>query len=97
MRHQSQPSTASQGMDWQDAGGQRVASVLSRPYLSTHGQGDLVVNSVGWFWQLLARLVGHQGVHHSSPPGWQTIWKGYLHFQIVCRWIQYIKERTLTT
>ncbi|WP_256366014.1 hypothetical protein [Spirosoma sp. KCTC 42546] len=27
MRHQSQPSTASQGMDWQDANGQRVASV----------------------------------------------------------------------
>jgi hypothetical protein len=81
LRHQSQPATASQAMEWQDAGEQRVASVLSGQYLSRHEQGELVANSVGWFWQLLARLGGHQGVRQSGPPGWQTIWKGYLHFR----------------
>lgn len=83
LRHQSQPTSADALVDWEDAGEQQVATVLSIQYLSGREQRELLPNSVGWFWQLLARLGGHQGVRQSGPPGWQTIWKGYLHFQVL--------------
>ncbi|MGH7702258.1 MAG: IS4 family transposase [Gemmatimonadales bacterium] len=33
------------------------------------------------FWQLVARLGGHQGRARDRPPGWRTIWHGWLYIQ----------------
>ena len=33
------------------------------------------------FWALVARLGGHQGRRGDGPPGWQTLWRGWLHVQ----------------
>lgn len=34
-----------------------------------------------WWLLLLGRMGGHQGMKQKGLPGWQTIWKGYAHFQ----------------
>lgn len=33
------------------------------------------------FWQEVARLGGYLGRRRDGPPGWKTIWKGWLHLQ----------------
>jgi hypothetical protein len=33
------------------------------------------------FWRLVARLGGHQGRTRDGPPGWQTLWHGWLYLQ----------------
>jgi hypothetical protein len=33
------------------------------------------------FWQLVARLGGHQGRARDGPPGWRAVWHGWLYVQ----------------
>jgi hypothetical protein len=33
------------------------------------------------FWRLVARLGGHQGRERDGPPGWRTLWHGWLYVQ----------------
>jgi hypothetical protein len=35
------------------------------------------------FWHEVARLGGYLGRRHDGPPGWKTLWRGWLHVQIV--------------
>ena len=37
--------------------------------------------TVATFWQEVARLGGHLGRRRDGPPGWRTLWKGWLHLQ----------------
>lgn len=37
--------------------------------------------TVAAFWQEVARLGGHLGRRRDGPPGWKTLWKGWLHLQ----------------
>ncbi|HEY7125055.1 MAG TPA: IS4 family transposase [Ktedonobacterales bacterium] len=37
--------------------------------------------TVATFWQEVARLGGHLGRRRDGPPGWKTLWKGWLHLQ----------------
>jgi hypothetical protein len=37
--------------------------------------------TVGAFWTEVARLGGYLGRSHDGPPGWRTIWKGWLSLQ----------------
>lgn len=37
--------------------------------------------TVAQFWQEVARLGGHLGRRRDGPPGWKTLWKGWLHLQ----------------
>ena len=37
--------------------------------------------SVGTFWTEVARLGGYLARSHDGPPGWRTIWKGWLSLQ----------------
>ena len=37
--------------------------------------------TVGQFWQEVARLGGHLGRRRDGPPGWKTLWKGWVHVQ----------------
>ncbi len=39
--------------------------------------------TVARFWQEVARLGGHLGRRRDGPPGWKTLWKGWLHVQIM--------------
>lgn len=97
LRDQSQGCLARTPMEWTDASEAQVATQLSSRHLSRSEQAELVPQSVGWFWQLLARLGGHQGVAQSGPPGWQTIWKGYTHFQTLVDGYRMSKNEYLQT
>ncbi len=33
------------------------------------------------FWRLVARLGGHHGRVRDGPPGWRTLWHGWLYVQ----------------
>jgi Transposase Tn5 dimerisation domain len=37
--------------------------------------------TVGTFWTEVARLGGYLARTHDGPPGWRTIWKGWLSLQ----------------
>ena len=37
--------------------------------------------TVGTFWTEVARLGGYLARSHDGPPGWRTIWKGWLSLQ----------------
>lgn len=37
--------------------------------------------TVAAFWQEVARLGGHLGRRRDGPPGWKTLWRGWLHLQ----------------
>ena len=37
--------------------------------------------TIAMFWQEVARLGGHLGRRRDGPPGWKTLWKGWLHLQ----------------
>ena len=44
------------------------------------GQSPLTM-TVGTFWTEVARLGGYLARSHDGPPGWRTIWKGWLSLQ----------------
>ncbi len=44
------------------------------------GQSPLTM-TVGTFWTEVARLGGYLARSHDGPPGWRTIWKGWLFLQ----------------
>ena len=37
--------------------------------------------TLGTFWREVARLGGYLARTHDGPPGWRTIWKGWLFLQ----------------
>jgi hypothetical protein len=37
--------------------------------------------TLGTFWTEVARLGGYLARTHDGPPGWRTIWKGWLDLQ----------------
>ena len=39
--------------------------------------------TVAVFWQEVARLGGYLARRRDGPPGWKTLWKGWLHLQIM--------------
>jgi hypothetical protein len=39
--------------------------------------------TVAVFWQEVARLGGYLGRRRDGPPGWKTLWQGWLHLQIM--------------
>jgi hypothetical protein len=44
------------------------------------GQSPLTM-TVGTFWTEVAHLGGYLARSHDGPPGWRTIWKGWLSLQ----------------
>jgi Transposase Tn5 dimerisation domain len=44
------------------------------------GQSPLTM-TIGSFWTEVARLGGYLARSHDGPPGWRTIWKGWLSLQ----------------
>jgi len=44
------------------------------------GQAPATI-TVGTFWMEVARLGGYLARSHDGPPGWRTIWKGWLSLQ----------------
>ena len=37
--------------------------------------------TVGSFWQEVAKIGGYQGRRRDGPPGWKTLWHGWLKIQ----------------
>lgn len=42
-------------------------------------KGDWRTLSVSDFWRQVAQLGGHQGRRRDGPPGWRTLWRGWLY------------------
>jgi hypothetical protein len=51
----------------------RVTAALSQRRITTAAQ----------LWRALAQLGGYRGRHSDGPPGWKTLWRGWLHVQTV--------------
>jgi hypothetical protein len=56
-------------------GGETVALVAVRTGHPAAGM------TAATFWRLVARLGGHQGRERDGPPGWRTLWHGWLYVQ----------------
>ena len=64
---------------------ERPANVLIEPLMlavlaQRSGQSPLTM-TIGSFWTEVARLGGYLARRHDGPPGWRTIWKGWLSLQ----------------
>ncbi len=60
---------------------QRLAKAIAATYLKPVDKKDSQPFTTLWWLLLLGRMGGHQGVRQKGLPGWQTLWKGYSHFQ----------------
>ena len=64
---------------------ERPANAVSEPLMlavvaQRSGQSPLTM-TIGSFWTEVARLGGYLARSHDGPPGWRTIWKGWLSLQ----------------
>lgn len=48
-------------------------------------------------WRLLARLGGHQGRRRDGPPGWLTVWRGWLQVQTLVEGVHWARDGLLPT
>jgi hypothetical protein len=64
---------------------ERPANALIEPLmlavLAERTGGSPLAMTVGTFWREVARLGGYLARSHDGPPGWRTIWKGWLTLQ----------------
>jgi hypothetical protein len=58
------------------------------------GQSPLTM-TVGSFWTEVARLGGYLARSHDGPPGWRTIWKGWLSLQTFLEGVHFAFHLTL--
>lgn len=49
--------------------------------------------TVGRFWEEVARQGGYLGRTHDGPPGWQTLWRGWLYIQSLLDGIHLARDR----
>src|SRR5256714_4060876 len=74
-----------QGRAWPREDPERPANAVIEPLMlavlaerSCHSPATM---TVGTFWTEVARLGGYLARSHDGPPGWRTIWKGWLSLQ----------------
>jgi hypothetical protein len=58
-----------------------VIEPLMLAVLAERCGGSPLTMTVGTFWTEVARLGGYLARSHDGPPGWRTIWKGWLSLQ----------------
>ena len=58
-----------------------VIEPLMLAVLAEHAGGSPLSMTLGTFWREVARLGGYLARSHDGPPGWRTIWKGWLSLQ----------------
>jgi Transposase DNA-binding/Transposase DDE domain len=58
-----------------------VIEPLMLAVLAEHAGGSPLSMTVGTFWIEVARMGGYLARSHDGPPGWRTIWKGWLSLQ----------------
>jgi Transposase DNA-binding/Transposase DDE domain len=58
-----------------------VIDPLTLAMLTERCGGSPATMTVGTFWTEVARLGGYLARRHDGPPGWRTIWKGWLSLQ----------------
>ena len=60
---------------------QALAKAIAHQYLKPADKTICQSYTTLWWLLLLGRMGGHQGMKQKGLPGWQTLWKGYAHFQ----------------
>ncbi|GHO87039.1 IS4 family transposase [Dictyobacter formicarum] len=58
-----------------------VIEPLMLAVLAQRAGQSLESMTLGTFWTEVARLGGYLARSHDGPPGWRTIWKGWLELQ----------------
>ena len=58
-----------------------VIEPLMLAVLAQRAGGSPATMTIGTFWTEVARLGGYLARAHDGPPGWRTIWKGWLFLQ----------------
>ena len=58
-----------------------VIEPLTLAVLAERSGGEPATMTLGTFWTEVARLGGYLARRHDGPPGWRTIWKGWLCLQ----------------
>ena len=58
-----------------------VIEPLMLAVLAEHTGGSPLTMTLGTFWIEVARMGGYLARSHDGPPGWRTIWKGWLSLQ----------------
>ncbi len=58
-----------------------VIDPLTLAVLAQRSGKSSATMTVGTFWTEVARLGGYLARSHDGPPGWRTIWKGWLSLQ----------------
>jgi hypothetical protein len=58
-----------------------VIEPLMLAVLAERSGGSPATMTLGTFWTEVARLGGYLARRHDGPPGWRTIWKGWLSLQ----------------
>ena len=58
-----------------------VIEPLMLAVLAQRSGGSPATMTIGTFWTEVARLGGYLARRHDGPPGWRTIWKGWLFWQ----------------
>ncbi len=58
-----------------------VIEPLMLAVLAEHSGGSPLSMTLGTFWIEVARMGGYLARRHDGPPGWRTIWKGWLSLQ----------------
>lgn len=51
--------------------------------MAAHTSQSPVTMTVGDFWIEVARMGGYLARKGDGPPGWKTLWKGWLHLQVL--------------
>jgi hypothetical protein len=51
--------------------------------------------TTGAFWRTVAQMDGYLARHGDGPPGWKTLWKGWLRVQVLLRKLPYPLARCL--
>lgn len=68
---------------------QKLARQLAQTFLKPIDRKLCEPETTLWWLLLLGRMGGHQGLKQKGFPGWQTIWKGYAHFQTLLQGYKY--------
>ena len=71
---------------------ERLASQLIEPVtlavLAQRSGHSPVSMTLSTFWMEVARMGGYLARSHDGPPGWRTIWKGWLSLQTLLEGVQ---------
>src|SRR5512133_3290658 len=79
-----------------DVSAQEVVDPLLVELLARRQNNDPGGMTISEFWRGVARMGGHQGRRSDGPPGWRTIWKGWLQLSDMASGVRLMSQRDTT-